>query len=134
MIQQYIAKNYSLCGKCAQVIKNSSSNTPVNPPVVTNPIQTDPPINQPTEAVKNYVYFRNSNWGVVKAYFWSDENKQMMSWPGNDMEKVADGVYGAQIPDGATMVIFTNGGDQTKDLQIPGVNMIFDGVDWTNYN
>lgn len=134
MIQQYIAKNYSLCGKCAQVIKNSSSDNPVNPPVVTNPIQTDPPINQPTEAVKNYVYFRNSNWGVVKAYFWSDENKQMMSWPGNDMEKVADGVYGALIPDGATMVIFTNGGDQTKDLQIPGVNMIFDGADWTNYN
>ena len=82
-----------------------------------------------------YVYFRNNaNWSPVKAYFWSDSNLNMMTWPGNNMESVGNGVFRAKIPTGATWVIFTNGSAQTADLSIPGNNMIFDGSGWSEYN
>lgn len=136
-IQEYIVKSLSRAGKCGTV--KTISGTPAVTQATAAPVNTAAPVktelatDAPTEAVKQYVYFKNSNWGVVKAYFWSEENKTMMSWPGNDMEKVSDDVHRAAIPDGATMVIFTNGGDQTKDLTIPAANMIFDGADWTAY-
>lgn len=123
-IQLYIVKDYARGGKTGKVISNGG-NTPATSP--------EQQTQAPTEAAKNYVYFKNSNWQVVKAYFWSDENKQMMQWPGNDTEKVGDDLHRALIPEGATWVIFTNGGDKTNDLQIPGVNMIFDGANWTKY-
>ena len=135
-IQQYIVKSFDRAAATGKVLKASPapvSTVPAqtNAPVV-EPV-TDPPTEAPTEAPKNYVYFKNSNWQVVKAYFWSDSNKEMMKWPGNDTEKVGDDLHKALIPDGATWVIFTDGGSQTKDLSIPGPNMVFDGADWTNY-
>ena len=131
-IQEYIVKNTARSASVGTVIK-SSEPSPTNAPVIITPtsaVQTDPS----TEAAKQYIYFKNSNWGTVKAYFWSDENKNMMSWPGNDMEKISDDVHRAQIPAGATWVIFNNGGDQTKDLQFPSANMIFDGAEWSAYS
>ena len=57
----------------------------------------------------------------------------MMTWPGNNMESVGNGVFRAKIPDGATMVIFNDGNEQTDDLSIPGPNMVYDGSGWSGY-
>ncbi|MBQ1815804.1 MAG: starch-binding protein [Ruminococcus sp.] len=82
----------------------------------------------------SYVYFKNTrNFNPVKAYFWSEENKNIMTWPGNNMESVGNGVFRSKIPDGATMVIFNDGNEQTDDLSIPGPNMVYDGSGWSGY-
>ena len=81
------------------------------------------------------VYFRNSNnWSPVEAYFWSDANPRMMSWPGNDMTDEGNGVYSASIPDGATKVIFTKGDDsgKTPDLDLQAGKIYDNG--WSDYN
>ena len=84
---------------------------------------------------KEYVYFRNnSNWKNVCAYYWNDNNTNMTKWPGVEMEKVEDGIYRIEIPEEAKYIIFTNGsGDQTEDIELEGVNKIFDNNSWSDY-
>lgn len=85
------------------------------------------------------VYCKNSyNWSPLKAYFWSDSNKNMMEWPGKDMVNVSGNIFAVEIPDGATKVIFTEGTwrSQTADLTIPdGVGPIYDidAKNWVEY-
>ncbi len=79
-----------------------------------------------------YIYFRGS-WGNVNIYYWSDSNITMTTWPGVAMESVGNGVFRAQIPSDATMVIFNNGGDQTGDIPLQGFNKIYDNGSWSDY-
>ena len=122
MIQLYLARQYNQSGNCGNIIGED----PTNPTTPTNP--TDPIVDT------TKVYFKNTkNWSPVKAYFWSDANPQMMSWPGNDMTDEGNGIYSASIPSGATKVIFTKGDDsgKTPDLDLQAGKMYVDG-NWTN--
>ena len=70
------------------------------------------------------IYYQNtSQWREVKVHYWSVSNKDMVKWPGVDMERGEDGIYTANIPESAQFVIFNNGGtgdrNQTADLNIP---------------
>lgn len=100
--------------------------------------ETETSATSATQSSKRVVYFRNAyNWSPMKAYFWSDENKNMMSWPGVDMVNVSGNIFSAEVPDGATKVIFTEGSwrSQTGDLTIPDTSMIFDieTNSWSDY-
>ena len=123
-VQYYLSHQYSSAGKCGNVIGEDPT-TPTTP--------TTAPTNPVVDTTK--VYFRNtSNWSPVKAYFWSDSNTQMMSWPGIDMQSEGNNVYSATIPNGATMVIFTKGDDsgKTPDLTLQA-GKIYSNGSWSDY-
>lgn len=82
------------------------------------------------------VYYDNSstNWSTVYAYMWGDANPKMMTWPGVQMTKVSGNVYSAEIPDGATYVIFNNNAAQTDDLTLQGSGMIYKNGSWSAYD
>ncbi len=90
----------------------------------------------PTPVGGNYIYFRdNNNWGSVMAYYWSDDDTTMSSWPGVSMESVGNNVYRLEISSSATYVIFNNGqGAQTDNISLQGMNKIFENGSWNNYN
>ena len=105
---------------------------PTTEPTTEEPT-TEPtePTEPPTEPVyKNRVYFTNSlEWSEpLYCYFWSDDNKKMTTWPGEQM-KVSDEytfgttVYTYDLPDDATYVIFSDGKTQTVDIPYPGGNI-----------
>lgn len=135
MIQYYIAgirNTGSHCGETKNVKVSGGGN--VSPTTI-----PAPPVTQPTtQPTKNYIYVRSSNWSNVKVYFWSDSNKNMMQWPGVDTEKLGNNVFRAEVPEGATWVIFNNGsggnGNQTNDTKIEGYNKILDMGVWSDYN
>ncbi len=117
-VQHYLATNYKQSGNCGNYLGEKPTTPPTSVPV------------------DNKVYFRNdANWSPVKAYFWSDSNLQMMSWPGNDMQSEGGNVYSATIPSGATHVIFTKGDDsgKTPDLDLQAGKM-YAGGSWVNYS
>lgn len=65
---------------------------------------------------------------------WSDANPKMMTWPGVRMTKVNGNVYSAEIPDGATSIIFSNNGNnQTADLTI-NAGKLYKNGSWFDYN
>ncbi len=82
------------------------------------------------------VYYDNSstNWSTVYAYMWSDTNPKMMTWPGVQMTKVSGNVYSAEIPDGATNIIFNNNAAQSDDLTLQGSGMIYRNGSWSAYD
>lgn len=82
------------------------------------------------------VYYDNSstNWSKVYAYMWSDADPKMMTWPGVEMTKVSGNVYSAEIPEGATNVIFNNNAAQTDDLTLQGSGMIYRNGSWSAYD
>lgn len=82
------------------------------------------------------VYYDNSStkWSKVYAYMWSDANPKMMTWPGVEMTKVSGDVYSAEIPDGATNIIFNNNTAQTDDLTLQGSGMIYKNGSWSAYD
>ena len=89
-----------------------------------------------TESVtSNCVYYKNTNsWSCVYAYYWSDDNTQMTSWPGELMTYVDDDVYSIVLPEEAEYIIFTNGsGSQTGDIELQGMDMIYNNGSWSNY-
>ena len=85
--------------------------------------------------VGNYIYFKNTaNWSTVKAYYWSDSNTKMTSWPGETMTNLGNGVYSIEIPKDAQYIIFTNGsGSQTSDITLKGMNKIYNNGNWSDY-
>ena len=93
---------------------------------------TEDPTPAPT---KNYVYFKNtSNWSTVKAYYWSDSNTKMTTWPGIAMTNMGNGIYRIELPADAQYIIFTNGsGSQTSDITLQGMNKIYNNGRWSNY-
>ena len=88
-------------------------------------------------ASKNYLYYKNTNnWSKVMAYYWSDSNTKMTTWPGVDTESLGDNVYRVEVPSDATFIIFNNGSDSQKtlDLTISGMNKIYENGTWSDYN
>lgn len=81
------------------------------------------------------VYYQNTNnWSTVSAYYWSDSNKNMTTWPGIVMSKVKDDIYTVQIPTDAEYIIFNNGnGTQTGDIQINTFYQIYNNGSWSDY-
>lgn len=82
----------------------------------------------------NMFYQNTNNWNEVYAYYWSDSDTKMTTWPGEQMTSVGNGVYSIEIPSDAQYIIFNNGnGSQTNDLTIPGENVIYNNGSWSNY-
>ena len=95
-----------------------------------NPDEPDDPSETST------VYYENTNnWSDVYAYYWSDKNEHMTTWPGTRMTNVKDNTYSVEIPSDAEYIIFSNrGSSQTDDLTIAGENMIYNNGSWTEYS
>lgn len=86
-------------------------------------------------AVKVVAYDNSSTkWSKVNAYFWSDDNKEMTSWPGKKMTDMGNNIFDIEVPDGAKYVIFNNGDSQTDDLRIADGNKIYSNGSWQNYS
>ncbi len=98
-----------------------------------DPDGPDDPVD-PTET--STVYYENTNnWNDVYAYYWSDKNTQMTTWPGVPMTNVQDNAYSVDIPSDAKYIIFSNkGSSQTEDLTIVGENMIYNNGNWSAYS
>ncbi len=89
-----------------------------------------------TPASKNYVYYKNTNnWSTVKAYYWSDDNTTLSSWPGVLCESVGNNVYRVEVPSEATKIIFNGGGNsnQTGNIDLEGYNKIYNNGSWSDY-
>ncbi|MBQ3584799.1 MAG: starch-binding protein, partial [Lachnospiraceae bacterium] len=73
-----------------------------------------------TPPYENGIYFENTaGWSSVKAYYWSDSNISMSTWPGVAMTEVESGIYGLELDSSfaGTYVIFNDGGsNKTDDL------------------
>jgi alpha-amylase len=126
-IQFYLVGETSKAGKCNTYTDGSQ---PVSQPV------TQPTTTQPTTEAGNFVYYQNTNnWSNPTAYYWSDSNKTMTTWPGKAMTSVGNGVYKIELPADATYIIFSNnGGSQTADLTIPNFGQIYNNGSWSNYS
>ena len=86
-------------------------------------------------AVKVVAYDNSSTkWSKVNAYFWSDDNKEMTSWPGKKMTDKGNDIFDIEVPDGAEYVIFNDGNSQTDDLRIADGNKIYSNGSWQNYS
>lgn len=73
-------------------------------------------------ATGDTVYVKlNNGWSKVYIYAWTDGAGNNKAWPGEQMTKVADGVYSYTYSKDFDMVIFNNGsGAQTGDLTYTG--------------
>ena len=127
-IQYYIAGidyNGSYCG--TYVGGQTPTTEPVTDPV-TEPVTTVP-------SSENYIYYKNTNgWSKVNAYYWSDDNTTMTSWPGVAMTSIGDNVYRIEVPSDAQYIIFNNGSAQTGDLTLEGANKIYKNGSWSDYS
>ena len=86
-------------------------------------------------AVKVVAYDNSTTkWSKVNAYFWSDDNKEMTSWPGKKMTDKGNDIFDIEVPDGAEYVIFNNSNSQTDDLRIADGNKIYSNGSWQNYS
>ena len=84
------------------------------------------------------IYFDNTEgWEFVNAYYWSDSNQNMTSWPGAEMTLVEGSIYSIQVPAETENIIFSNSGSgQTADLTIPtdGKNLYtYSSREWSVY-
>ena len=133
-IQYYIAKIRNAKSHCGETIEYTGS-TGEQPATQPTTQYVQPTTQAPS---KHYVYFKNTpSWSTVKVYFWSDDNKQMMGWPGTDTKNLGDGIFCAEVPDGATWVIFNNGnsgsGNQTSDTKLEGYDKVLVDGQWQGY-
>ena len=85
--------------------------------------------------VDNNVYYKNTNnWSNVYAYYWSDSNTKMTTWPGVQMTSAGNGTYKIEVPSDAKYIIFNNGnGSQTGDITLNGTGKIYNNGNWSNY-
>lgn len=95
----------------------------------TQPATTQPSTTTPVS--KTYVYAK----GYTHAYMWADGQPDLIgSWPGKAMESIGNDVYRIEVPDGATSIVFSNGGNnQTADLTI-NAGKLYSNGSWSNYN
>ena len=88
-----------------------------------------------TPAIYNIYYKNTSNWSNVYAYYWSDSNTKMTTWPGVQMTNVGNGTYKIEVPSDAKYIIFNNGnGSQTVDITLNGTGMIYNNGSWSSYS
>ncbi len=59
----------------------------------------------------------------------------MMEWSGIPMTLVSGNIFSIEVPEGATMVIFTQGDwrTQTANIQLAGPNKIYEDNTWKDY-
>ncbi len=124
-VQCYVVELFGSSAFCGTYTGGNVN--PTAPTVATQP-ETQP-TTQPVD--KEYIYAK----GYTHAYFWNDSQSDLGgAWPGTAMESVGNNVYRAEIPAGATNVIFSNGGNgQTADLTVPGADKIYENGSWKNY-
>ena len=67
-----------------------------------------------------------ASYGPPNAYYWPKGGNGPVAWPGTAMTSEGDGVFSINVPAGNNCIIFNNGGSQTKDLDIPGANYLYD--------
>lgn len=130
-VQCYIAGFTESSAYCGEYV---GGETPTTQPTTTQPATQ---ATQPTTAPSgNYLYYKNTNgWSTVKAYYWSDSNTKMTTWPGVDTTSVGNNTYRVEVPSEATYVIFNDGGsNKTGDLSIPGYNKIYENGSWSDYS
>ena len=103
--------------------------------VVSGPDDPTDPTDPTVPTSSNYVYYYNSNgWSSVNAYYWSDANTTMTTWPGVAMTSLGNNEYRVEVPSDATYVIFNNNGSsQTDDLTISR-GKIYKNGSWVDYN
>ena len=73
------------------------------------------------QAAARVIYFVNTDgWTTINAYAWnSTSNEKFLGeWPGSAMNKVEGDLYSITVSGEATHIIFSNGGDQTPDLEL----------------
>lgn len=108
--------------------KPQPTTIPTTVPVTTKPQPTTVP------AVKKVYYKNSNNWQNVTAYYWSDSNMSMTTWPGSQMKNEGNGIYSIEVSADTQYIIFSNNGSgQTPDLTIPANNMIYNNGNWTEY-
>lgn len=85
---------------------------------------------RPSEGGEITVYFTNNyNWSTVKAYVWGTAGK-IASWPGTSMTYAETNSYSQKIYsitfnyDDYQNIIFTNGSQQTVDIELSGDNNV----------
>lgn len=97
----------------------------------------DPDIPDNPEVTSGNIYFKNDgNWGNVYAYYWSDTDKNMVEWPGEQMVPVEgqDQVYSVEIESDVEYIIFNNGASTQKNQKdIIGFEKIYYGGEWLDY-
>ena len=139
LIQRYLA-SLSNTESVGKIIEYIPPQKPTEPP-------TEEPTEQPTEApseppvTQNKVTFTNSfNWsGTIYCYYWSDENTSMTSWPGVAMTNIGPNdynevMYTFVVPENATHIIFSNGSEQTTDIDYNGGEVRYYPVSETDSN
>lgn len=127
-IQYYLANNRAMAGNCGKYTGEEDPTTPA-----TEPTETTEPTTQPES---NTIYFKNTgNWSNVMAYYWSEDDTKMTTWPGEAMTSVGDNVYSIDLPSDATYIIFnSNGGAQTDDIKLQGFGKIYENGSWSDYS
>ncbi|HCB94953.1 MAG TPA: hypothetical protein DEP65_04420 [Ruminococcus sp.] len=127
-IQYYLANNRAMAGNCGKYTGEEDPTTPA-----TEPTETTEPTTQPAS---NTIYFKNTgNWSNVMAYYWSEDDTKMTTWPGEAMTSVGDNVYSIDLPSDATYIIFnSNGGAQTDDIKLQGFGKIYENGSWSDYS
>lgn len=130
-IQRYCAlmkDEQSSCGEYREVESDTNPTTPTTPTQPTSP--TIPTNNRNMQLYKN-----TSNWSQVYVYYWSDSNTSFVSWPGVPAQNISGDIYGVEVPEGATKIIFNNGGQgaQTADLIIEGKWKVYVDGYWYDY-
>ena len=82
----------------------------------------------------NIFYQNTENWDDVYAYYWSESDTKLTTWPGVQMTDAGNGVYAIEIPEEAENIIFNNGnGTQTDDITLEGLNKIYNNGSWSNF-
>lgn len=88
---------------------------------------------KPQDTTPHTVYFKDTgNWHSVYAYYWSNdstvENQIPLQWPGQNMSKVEGNVYKVIVPNEYEQIIFSNGSEYTKtlNLTIQGDSYLYD--------
>ncbi len=144
-IQKYIA-DLNAAKNIGNPVVSASFNTKItadNTEIIQPPIEPEIPTEKPTDppVSQNKVTFTNAlNWsGTISCYYWSDSNTNMITWPGKAMEKsgtneFGQAVYTFTVPSGATKLIFTNGSNQTVDINYSGGEVNFYTLNTTNGN
>ena len=74
----------------------------------------------PVEDVKLY-YVNTTKWEKVQAYVWKGESDAYKSWPGEEMKKEEEQIYGNDVysyefPENYENIIFNDGTNQSPDL------------------
>ena len=133
IIQYYLAS----LGINVNVGKNYNDVKPTEPTVEPTTLPTTEPVTQPTMQDTNYrtIYYYNSNsWSLPYAYYWSDSNTNMTSWPGVAMTKLNDNYFSITVPKDTQYIIFSNNGNlQTADISLNSSYNCYSNGSWINY-